>query len=107
MENLHHGTTSHLVEDLNETSNPPSNSGSDILSITNLTEQDHEQSQPRKSIREPIPHRRFEIEGETFMIASQDDEEPQTLSDALSSHKTKEWIQAMKEEIESMKTNQV
>ena len=70
-------------------------------------EQDHEQSQPRRSIREPIPRRRFEIEGETFMIASQDDEEPQTLSDALSGHKAKEWIQAMEEEIESMKTNQV
>ncbi|KAF9686375.1 hypothetical protein SADUNF_Sadunf03G0152100 [Salix dunnii] len=84
MENLDYGTTSHLVEDLNDTSNPPSNSGSDIFSIPTLMEQDHEQSQPRRSIREPIPRRRFEIEGEMFMIASQDDEEPQTLSDALS-----------------------
>ena len=92
MENLDYGTTSHLIEDLNETSNPPSNSGSDILSIPTLMEQDHEQSQPRRSIREPIPRRRFEIEGEMFMIASQDNEEPQTLSDDLSGHKAKEWI---------------
>jgi len=32
-------------------------------------EQDNEQSQPRRSIREPIPHRRFDIEGEAFIIA--------------------------------------
>ena len=69
MKNLDYGTISHLVEDLNETSNPPSNSGSDILSIPTLMEQDHEQSQPCRSIREPSPHRQFEIEGETFMIS--------------------------------------
>ena len=85
-------TTSHLVEDLNETSNPPSNSGSDILSIPTLMEQNHEQSQPHRSIRKPIPRRRFEIKRETFMIAPQDDEEPQIFRDTLSSPKAKEWI---------------
>jgi hypothetical protein len=33
-------------------------------------ELDHEQSQPHKNIREPIPRRQFEIKGEAFMIAS-------------------------------------
>ena len=66
---------SHLVEDLNETFNPFSNNESDILSIPTLMEQDHEQSQPYRSIREPIPHRRFELEEETFMITPQDDGE--------------------------------
>jgi len=107
MENLDYGATSHSVEDLDETFNPPKNSGSDILSIPTLMEQDHEQSQPRRSIREPIPRRRFEIEGEAFMIAPQDDEEPKTFSHALSSPKASEWIKPMEEEMESMKINQV
>jgi hypothetical protein len=70
-------------------------------------EQDHEQSQPRRSIHEPIPRRRFEIEGEAFMIAPQDDEEPKTFNHALSGPKASEWIKAMEEEMESMKINQV
>jgi hypothetical protein len=107
MENLDYGAISHSIEDLDETFNPPRNSGSDILSIPTLMEQDYEQSQPRKSIREPIPRRRFEIEGETFMIAPQDDEEPKTFSHALSGPKASEWVKAMKEEMESMKINQV
>ena len=41
---LDYGETSHSV-DLDETFNPPRNSGSDILSIPTLMEQDHEQSQ--------------------------------------------------------------
>ena len=69
MENLDYGTTSHSVEDLEKTLNPPRNSESDILSIPTLMEQDYEQSQPRRSIHEPFPHRRFKIEGESFMIA--------------------------------------
>jgi hypothetical protein len=107
MENLDYGAISHLVEDLDETFNPFGHSGSDILSIPTLIEQDHEQSQPRRSIREPIPHRRFEIEGEVFMIALQDDEEPKTFSHALSGLKASEWIKAMEEEMESIKINQV
>ena len=88
--NLDYGTTSHLVEDLEETFNPPINSRSDILFILTLMEQDHKQYQPRRSIHEPIPHRRFEIEREAFMIALQDDEEPKTFNHALSGPKTRE-----------------
>jgi hypothetical protein len=69
MENLDYDITSHSVEDLEETFNPLRNNGSDILSIPTLMEQDHAQSQPHKSIHELIPHRRFEIEGGTLMIA--------------------------------------
>jgi len=67
IENLEYSITSQLVYDLEETLNPPRNSGSDILSIPTLIEQDHEQSQPRRSIHEPIPRRRFEIKGKAFM----------------------------------------
>jgi len=41
------------------------------------------------------------------MIAPQDDEEPKTFSHALSGPKASEWVKAMKEEMESMKINQV
>ena len=69
-------------------------------------EQDHEQSQPRRSNHERIPRHRFEIEGEAFMIAH-DDEEPKTIQQALSGPKAKEWFEAMKEEMNSMKSKQV
>ena len=58
--------------------------------------QDHEQSQPRRSNRERIPHHRFEIEREDFMI-SHDEEEPKTIQQALFGPKAKEWFEAMKE----------
>ena len=41
------------------------------------------------------------------MIAPQDDEEPKTFNHALSGPKAREWIKAMKEEMKSMKTNQL
>ena len=107
MKNLDYGATSYSGKDLEETLNPPGNSGSDILFIPALMEKDHEQSQPRRSIREPIPRRRFEIEGETFMIAPQDDEEPKTFSHALSGPKAREWIKALEKKMESIKSNQV
>ena len=53
-------------------------SGSDNLLNHVPMEQDHEQSQPRRSNRERIPRRHFEIEGEAFMIAH-DEEEPKTI----------------------------
>jgi hypothetical protein len=107
MENLDHDATSHSVEDLKETFNPPRNNGSDILSIPTLMKQDYEQCQSRRSIREPIPRHQFEIKGVEFMIALQDDDELKISSHALSGSKAREWIKAMKEEMESMKTNQV
>jgi hypothetical protein len=44
MKNLDYGTTSHSVEDLEETLNPLGNNRSDIFSIPTLMEQDHAQS---------------------------------------------------------------
>ena len=69
-------------------------------------EQDHEQSQPRRSNSERIPHRCFDIEGEDFTIAH-DEEEPKTIQQVLSSPKAKEWFEAMKAEMNSMKSNRV
>ena len=69
-------------------------------------EQDQEQSQPRCSNRERIPRYRFEFKGEAFMIAH-DEEEPKIIQQALSSPKTKERFEAMKEEKNSMESNRV
>ena len=41
------------------------------------------------------------------MIAPHDDKESKNVNEALFGPKAKEWIKAMKEEMESMKTNQV
>ena len=82
-------------------------SGSYFVTDPTPVEQDHEKSQPRQSTHERIPRRRFEIEGEAFMIAPHDDEEPKNVKKALSSPKAKEWIKAMEEKMESMNANQV
>jgi hypothetical protein len=89
MKNLNYDTTSHSVKDLEETFNPHGDSRSDILSIPTFMEKNHMQSQPCRSIREPIPRCRFEIKGEAFMIAPQDNEEPKTFSHALSGPKAR------------------
>ena len=99
-ENLENGDPT-TVEGLEETLNPHEESGSDIVPDPTPMEQDHEQSQPRRSIRERIPRRQFEIEGEAFMIAPQDDEKPKTITEDLSGPKAKEWSKAMEEEMEN------
>ena len=76
-------------------------SGSDNLIDFVPMEQDHEKSQPRRSNCERIPCRRFEIEGETFMIAH-DEEESKTIQQALSSPNAKKWFEAMEEEMNLM-----
>ena len=81
-------------------------SGSDNLLNHVPMEQDHEQSQPRCSNRERIPCRHFEIEGEAFMIAH-DEEEPKTIQQALSGLNSKEWFEAMKEEMNLIESNRV
>ena len=89
-----------------ESLTPPEANGSESLLDHVPMEQDQEQSQPRRSNHERIPCHRFEIEGEDFMIA-RDEEEPKTIQQALSSSKSKEWFEAMKEEMNLMKSNQV
>ena len=61
----------------------------------------------RRSNRISIPHRRFEIEDEAFMIALHNRDELRTFSEAIASSVKELRIKAMNEEIESMKSNQV
>ena len=107
MEDPDYGALSHLVEGLEETLNPLKNSGNDYVLDPTPMEQDHEKSQSRQSTREQIPHRQFEIEGEAFMIAPFDEEEPKNVNETLPGPKVKKWIKAMEEKMESMNVNQV
>ena len=95
MEDLDYGAPNHLVEGLEETLNHSMNSESDYVTNPTLMEQDNEKSQPRQSTRERIPRRRFEIEGEAFIIAPQDEEEPKNVNETLFGPKAKKWIKAM------------
>ena len=60
-----------------------------------------------RSNRGNVPRRRFEIEGEAFMVASHDTDEPKNVNEALKSPDKELWIKAMKEEMDSMKSNHV
>ena len=69
-----------------------------------------DEPEPRRSRREPVPRRRFNIEGGTssIFLAAQDGlVEPRTVKDALSGPNAREWMSAMQEELDSMKKNQV
>ncbi|KAL0322195.1 UNVERIFIED_CONTAM: Copia protein [Sesamum calycinum] len=59
------------------------------------------------SKRGGIPRCRYEIEGESFMCASVDIDEPTTYGEAMTSPNANEWITAMKEEMSSMAKNNV
>ena len=61
-----------------ENQTPLGASGSNNLIDFVSMEKYHKKSQPRCSNRERIPRRRFEIEGEAFMIAH-DEENPKTI----------------------------
>ena len=93
------GTPRKLVEDKEEIPKNPRDNGSTPL------QDDPQQPQPRRSNRGNIPRRHFEIKGEAFIIASQDDDEPKTVQEALSSSISDEWMKAMNDEMESMRTN--
>ena len=87
---------------------PPRDSGSDILNGGSVPmDVDPYDTELRRSKRGTIPRRRFEIEGEAFMVAPHDDAEPKNIKEALSSPASNEWIAAMNDEMESMKANQV
>ena len=69
-----------------------------------------DEPEPRRSRREPVPRRRFDIEGGTssIFLAAQDGlVEPRTVKDALSGPNSEKWMSAMQKELDSMKKNQV
>ena len=93
------GTLSKLVEDKEEIPKNPRDNGSTPL------QDDPQQPQPRRSNHGNVPRCCFEIEGEAFMITSQDDDEPRLVQEALLSFVSDEWMKAMNDKMKSMKTN--
>ena len=59
------------------------------------------------SNRISISRRRFEIEGEAFIIASHDGDKPRTYSESITSSAKELWIKVMDEEMESIRSNHV
>ena len=79
----------------------PSPSGSNPLRSEVLPEQ------PRRSSRSSVPKRHFDIEGEAFIVTPEDDKEPKSVNEALTSPAKDHWRNAMEEEMESMRINEV
>ena len=67
-----------------------------------------ETSQIRRSGRTRLPPLRFEEEfPKTFMTLLQDDDEPATFKHAISCPASQKWMDAMVEELDSIKVNRV
>uniref|UniRef100_A0A2N9FVA6 Integrase catalytic domain-containing protein n=1 Tax=Fagus sylvatica TaxID=28930 RepID=A0A2N9FVA6_FAGSY len=100
-----------MVESWDDTlATNPRDSGREITlsgSDPQLQEDDSQNPQLCRSQRRNVPRRRFGIEGESFISATQDDTEPRSYDEAMSSPACNEWMTAMKDEMESMRTNQV
>ena len=64
-------------------------------------------SQLRRSIRSKTPRKCFQIENEAYIVTPQDDDEHETIKEALECPIKEKWKVALEEEIESMKVNQV
>uniref|UniRef100_A0A2N9HS45 Integrase catalytic domain-containing protein n=1 Tax=Fagus sylvatica TaxID=28930 RepID=A0A2N9HS45_FAGSY len=100
-----------MVESWDDTpATNPGDSGREITpsgSNPQLQEDDSQNPQLRRSQRGNVPRRRFGIDGESFISVAQDDTEPRSYDEAMSSPACNEWMITMKDEIESMRTNQV
>ena len=64
-------------------------------------------SQLRKSIRFKTSRKHFQIENEAYIVTPQNDDEPETIKEALECPTKEKWKVALEEEIKSMKVNQV
>uniref|UniRef100_A0A2N9FKV1 Integrase catalytic domain-containing protein n=1 Tax=Fagus sylvatica TaxID=28930 RepID=A0A2N9FKV1_FAGSY len=100
-----------MVESWDDTlATNPGDSGREITPSGNdpqPQEDDSQNPQLRRSQCGNVPRQRFGIEGESFINAAQDDTEPRSYDKAMSSLACNEWIIAMKDEMKSMRTNQV
>ena len=67
----------------------------------------NDDSQLQRSICSKTPRKHFQIENEAYIATPQDDDEPETIKEALEYPTKEKWKVALEEEIESMKVNQV
>ena len=63
--------------------------------------------QPRRNSWDQVPHWGFDIDGKALMTILQDNDEPNTIEEALSSLNKDKWRNALDDEMESMKENRV
>ena len=61
--------------------------------------------QPQCSSKGQVPCRHFDIDEETLMTILQDNDEPNTIEEALSSPNKDKWRNALEDNMESMKKN--
>ena len=71
---------------------------------SDLVPPDH---QPWCSSWGQVPHRRFDIDKKTLITILQDKDEPNMIEEALSSPNKEKWRNALENEMESIKENQV
>ena len=79
----------------------PSRNDNDEIGLVPL---DH---QPRRSSRGQVPRQLFYINREALITILQDNDEPNTIEEVLSSLNKDKWRNALEDEMESMKENQV
>ena len=89
------------------TTNPGDKGGEITPSGSDPQEDDSQNPQLRRSQRGNVPCRHFGIEGESFISVVQDDTELRSYDEAMSSPACNEWMTAMKDEMKSIRTNQV
>ena len=88
-----------------QTLNDPGTSGSNLRIIE---ESVLPEPKLRRSGRQGIPRRRFDIEGgEAFVAITQDKDEPRNVTEAFLGPDKENWTKAMEEEMASMRSNQV
>ena len=63
--------------------------------------------QPQCSSQGQVPCQHFNIDGEALITILQDNDEPNTIEEALSSPNKDKWINALEDKMKSMKENQV
>jgi hypothetical protein len=86
---------------------PPTVSHPSGRKLADDVEPNSAQSQIRHSNRARVPKRHFPIENESYMIVMQDEEEPNNIQEALTCPAKEKWMKAMKEKMESMRSNNV
>ena len=74
---------------------------------SSLTQQTNVGPSLRRSERGKIPRRYFQIEEEIFLCTPLEVEEPTSFQEAIDSPNSKEWMDAMRDEMDSMMRNHV
>ena len=74
---------------------------------TSTRQTNNEGPRLRRSERGRIPRRYFQIEGEIFLCTPLEVEEPTSYQEAIDSPSHKEWMDAMRDEMDSMARNKV